>query len=1385
MVEKILKIKLEVETGQSAKLVDVVNNITVKTNTLISKSKELLAAEAKVTEARNAAVSSLSKVIVQAEQYTNLLKQGGTAAYLANTQAKAGLDSYNSKLIETQNNLKKLIIQHNILSTTEQTSFAFASGQSKAPSFGYKPSASDTANQGIRARNPLTGQAILAETSAQDKLKESILSTNKARLAEHSSLDLATEKHRSLVTRIVEGVSIYRIYTTAINLAEQALLNIPKAGIQQQANKASIFAIFGSEEGKANLKFIKDLGNSAGQVITDLEQSYAKFAPSAKLAGATQGEINQTFKDFTEVATVLNLSKDKVDSVFLALDQIFSKGVVQSEEIKKQLGNALPGAVEIGALAMKKTPAEFIAAMKKNEVIAKDFVPKFAALYRQIFGGVDDSVFKDNSTKLLSNLNRLQNVYTEINRKIYADISGGLNSAVKLAASTVETLSNNLVGLQQTIKLTAEILIARLTLGALVSLPAAILAASSAVNVLSKAVLGLSAPWVGLIVLWGLAINKLADLNIGYEQTTGFTIKLKEETVSLANFIENTLIISLNRLLAALTTIKEISISDLFGSNVDQRGNNTSVSFIDQYAANLEKISKGSTDIVTKTIEDQRQLVIDSFKDKSVLEIQEAFAKGVLRNNEELIKALNANDFIAKPIGTTPVESEVIAEEKLAKIKEINFNKETNLNDARIKQLEKEAKGQLDIIEGKKKALEIDAQRAIVNNKPIPEQVLNASRNNLEEQKLNIQVELEKKKQQLATDSINIIIDTAKKSVITVDQFYKKLQDIESAGVKTRGGREGAISITGALGRGQVQPSTLNDYTRNVPADILSLEKKARFNLNVLKKKVTLDPSEIEKLRDYALANVDKINEVSEKLFKKLVDDFGGDFIKAAVAYNTGPGRVKLASKAAAQAGREDFEAFLPTSGKLGLNPRALAEAQDYARKARAAQAGENFEPALIAKQTEQQTAIDAQRIIAQDKYLQQKQKQLDLDTLLRDIKKEEAQLNIESLEASGNTKEAELAKLQAEYAIKYAEAERLGSEFLKQRLPIVEQFRIKQIELKDLSDKYNANEQQFQAQVQEYTNKSLVGRIKNFQIAGLLGQLESEYIAKQRINLEQSLLLTNNTEQQLAIKQKLALLEQRQSESAAFNRNFVTPPEVNNFASDTARIEQSKRDGLALAEIQYIKDLNDRKIEAEIEFQERKKQVEEEYAIASRVNLETQYAAGSAYAASAFGVIGSAASAAFGQQSEAARAAFALQKAFLVAEAIMTAQKAALAAEASGNAINPALGPVFAALSYASTAAKIATIIATPVPSGGAAHGGLDNVPKEQTYLLDKGERVLSPRQNVDITNKVTNIHDKVNTSTSPNIRIVNVMDENLVYNALGSDQAEKVIMNIVNRNR
>jgi hypothetical protein len=53
--------------------------------------------------------------------------------------------------------------------------------------------------------------------------------------------------------------------------------------------------------------------------------------------------------------------------------------------------------------------------------------------------------------------------------------------------------------------------------------------------------------------------------------------------------------------------------------------------------------------------------------------------------------------------------------------------------------------------------------------------------------------------------------------------------------------------------------------------------------------------------------------------------------------------------------------------------------------------------------------------------------------------------------------------------------------------------------------------------------------------------------------------------------------------------------------------------------------------------------------------------------------------------------------------------------------------GPV--AMATAAAAGNLAGV-------SGIAHGGMENVPKESTYMLDKGERVLSPNQNKDLTN-------------------------------------------------
>ena len=89
-----------------------------------------------------------------------------------------------------------------------------------------------------------------------------------------------------------------------------------------------------------------------------------------------------------------------------------------------------------------------------------------------------------------------------------------------------------------------------------------------------------------------------------------------------------------------------------------------------------------------------------------------------------------------------------------------------------------------------------------------------------------------------------------------------------------------------------------------------------------------------------------------------------------------------------------------------------------------------------------------------------------------------------------------------------------------------------------------------------------------------------------------------------------------------------------------------------------------------------------------------------------------------------------------MVANAQATAFQASLAAFASTAAIpvvGPAMAPAAALAAATATAPMVAGVASAALT--GMAHNGMDNIPREGTWLLDGGERVLNPNQNRDFT--------------------------------------------------
>ena len=353
------------------------------------------------------------------------------------------------------------------------------------------------------------------------------------------------KSHKSLLGHITEVYGAYQLVNTAVGTFKQFLMDIPKAGIQQEQTQASLFAIFGSKEGYKNIEFLKELGKSAGQYIGDLQEAYTRFAPSAMLAGATQADVNKVFKDFTETSTVLHLGTDQVKSLYLALEQMYAKTTVQSEEIKKQLGNVLPGAVEIGAKAWenyinrgkegadrtKLSVAEFMDAMSKNLVIAKQFIPEFSAAFKKAFGGPDDSVFLDTRTKLLSNLQRLRSDYFDLSGEIYKRTAGTLNDIVKLGSGALEEIQKNAAGILQAIEVLSIAVAARLSASLVVNLAANL----SKVTVLLT---GMSAGVLGVATAAVTAAASIANLNVKYEEARGILLAYNNETATITSTLK-------------------------------------------------------------------------------------------------------------------------------------------------------------------------------------------------------------------------------------------------------------------------------------------------------------------------------------------------------------------------------------------------------------------------------------------------------------------------------------------------------------------------------------------------------------------------------------------------------------------------------------------------------------------------------------------------------------------------------------------------------------------------------------------------------------------------------------------------------------------------------
>nr|WP_052907709.1 tape measure protein [Escherichia coli] len=171
---------------------------------------------------------------------------------------------------------------------------------------------------------------------------------------------------------IKAGTAIYSFQT-----ALEAYRRIMEVGLKKEASQRAAQFVLGDEGAKRATEFVKNLADSSGVDQIETLSSFAKFSAGAGDMNADQKE--SLFSNVIGTSRLMGLSTDEINGILKAFEQMASKGKIQAEELRGQLGDRMAGAFQLFARSLGMTTEELDKAMKDGKVLSKDVLPKVSA----------------------------------------------------------------------------------------------------------------------------------------------------------------------------------------------------------------------------------------------------------------------------------------------------------------------------------------------------------------------------------------------------------------------------------------------------------------------------------------------------------------------------------------------------------------------------------------------------------------------------------------------------------------------------------------------------------------------------------------------------------------------------------------------------------------------------------------------------------------------------------------------------------------------------------------------------------------------------------------------------------------------------------------------
>ncbi len=226
---------------------------------------------------------------------------------------------------------------------------------------------------------------------------------------------------------------------TAISAAVGAIARATlPAAIGLENVKRQLIAV-GRVNTDAIIAEFTDLSNSVGASIDATLEGFARFATITRGTSLEAG-AKDIFKNLAAGFASAGIGAQAQGRAFAAIEQVLGKGVVQSEELKGQLSEALPQTLGIAARAIGLTERELLKLVGTGELLAEEFVPAFASQFER-----ETNLLRSLSVDQVSvGLTKLENQITSITQTIGSIFIPGFNAGLKVLNAGLGIVTGNL-----------------------------------------------------------------------------------------------------------------------------------------------------------------------------------------------------------------------------------------------------------------------------------------------------------------------------------------------------------------------------------------------------------------------------------------------------------------------------------------------------------------------------------------------------------------------------------------------------------------------------------------------------------------------------------------------------------------------------------------------------------------------------------------------------------------------------------------------------------------------------------------------------------------------------------------------------------------------------